>query len=578
MAEILAAVSSAVAAVATPLGVEVITHDGYLSDVSDDRTIGVVVPHEYFAVAPPEDEVVYARTVSFGVEHPGTETFEASTRHAMRLGSRFEIGEESVAELGRRGIAAEHFPLGYVPAWDHWHEAHSARPIDVAYLGTADERRLSILASNAADLAGVRTELLIPPHEPMTGSRPDFLTGEGKWRLLARSKILLNLHREGKTAFEWVRGLEAMANGCLVVTEPSTDLGPLIPGVHLLVAEPSRIGAVIRSALAQPDVISTLARNAYELCRTQLSMAAQAESLLAAAVRLHQEHPLRERVSLVPARPRRLHPDEPKPMAVWIPTTVDFPPEVETGDPWLVDQLRELESLRARHAARHVQRRPSSEAARPSVDVICVQRPGDGPWRMTADSISRLRPEVALHVAYTGRVPGDSVAAPATVITTDLLTQRGPARNALLEATDADYVAVVDAGDRFLGDALGAMIAELSADPALDVVYCMATHGSRELANALIPETRRLERTPYLTRGFLVRRRVLETIGGFVEDPYLDELVDHCFWLDVTRRDLSIRLLRRIGLDLWSKQPQRSLAAEDPGRVMQHLREREFAG
>lgn len=574
MEEVLAAVSSAVSPVAAPLGVEVISHHGYLSDVADDRTVCVVVPHEYFAVAPPEDHSVYGRTLSFGVEHPGTATFEASSRCAARLGGRFEIGEESVAELSRRGVAAEHFPLGYVPAWDHWQQGAGARTVDVAYLGTADERRLAILAGNAAALAQVRTELLIPPHEPMTAARPDFLTGEDKWRLLARSKILLNLHREGKTAFEWVRGLEAMANGCVVVSEPSTDLGPLRPGVHLLLAEPSQIGAVIRSALAQPDLIDSLARNAYDLCRTHLSMQTQAERLVAAARRVHQEQPLQTLVRPVAARPARIGSEREKPLAVWIPTTSHFPPEGAAADPWLVAQLRELESLRTRYATKNVQRATPPRGQRSPVDVICVQRPGDGPWRMTANSIRGLGSDAALHLGWPGRGPVADLTGAATIVTTDLLIGRGATRNALLRETEGEYVAVIDAGDRFLGDALQAMFSAISEDPALDVVYCMAAHGARELTNVLVPEVRRLDRTPYLTRGFLVRRRVLEKIGGFVEDPYLDEFVDHCFWLEVAQRDLSVRLLRRIGLDLWSREHHRSLAVEDEGSVMQHLRDR----
>jgi hypothetical protein len=572
MEEILAAVASAVLAVAERLQVQVVNHHGYLSDVADDDTVSVVVPHEYFAVAAPEDPAVYARTISFGVEHPGTSTFEASARYSARLGDRFEISEESVARLSSRGLTVGHFPLGYVPAWDHWQGQDTPRTVDVAYLGTADERRLAILAANAPDLAGMRTELLIPPHEPMTAARPDFLTGDEKWRLLSRSKILLNLHREGKTAFEWVRGLEAMANGCLIVTEPSTDLGPLQPGVHLLVAEPSQIGVVLRSALAQPDLIASLAGNAYELCRKQLSMRSQAERLVAVASRLHQQHPLQVRVPPRQAGPVVPGREQEKPLALWIPTTRDFPPDVGAADPWLAEQLRELEELRSRHATSQVQRAQGPAEGSATVDVICVQRPGDGPWRMTADSLSGLGPEVAFHLMRPGRIHTVEGAGPTTITGTDLPIGRGRARNALLQSTDADLVAILDAGDRFLADSLQAMASELAENPDLDVVYCMATHGSRALANVLVPELRRLQRTPYLTRGFVVRRSFLEKVGGFVEDPYLDDLVDHCFWMEVARRDVPVRLLRRIGVQLWPQQEQRSLAVEDPGGVLRRLR------
>lgn len=577
MEEILTAVASAVSAVAVPDHLEVITHRGYVSDVADQRTVSVVVPHEYFAVAPPEDEAIHARTVSFGVEHPGTATFEASSRHAAALGGRFEISEESVDELRRRGVSAEHFPLGYVPDWDHWNAAELPRTVDVCYLGTADQRRLAILAANAAHLACVRTELLIPPHEPMTQARPDFVTSGDKWRLLARSTILLNLHREGKTAFEWVRGLEAIANGCLVVTEPSTDLGPLRPGEHLLVADPPQLGAVIRSALQHPDLIAALTRNAYGLCRTQLSMRVQAERLVEVARSLHRRHPCQLLAPRPPARPAVTGSAPETPLAVWIPTIGEFPPAAEAADPWQVEQLRELEQLRSQHATSRVHRRPSAGRAQATVDVICVQRPGDGPWRMTAASVPGPDSGVAFHLGCTGRSPALSDDGPATVMATDLRIGRGAARNALLKETGADFVAILDAGDRFLGDSLEAMTAALAADPGLDVVYCMATHGRQELVNVLVPELRRLKRTPYLGRGFLVRRSFLDEVGCFVQDPYLDEFVDHCFWVEVARRAAAVRLLRRIGLELWPRQEQRSLATEDRGAIMQKLRALEAA-
>ena len=266
MEELLAGVGDAVAALDDP-DVTVVSHHGLVSDVVDRSTVAVVVPHEYMAVAPDEPDAVLARTAAFGVEHTGTRTFRASVRASARLGARFEISQRSLETLATRGLDGTLFPMGYVPRWDLWGGLPVDRDVDVAYLGTSDPRRLAFLAHSARSLVGLRTELLAPPHEPMTGPRPDFLTGEDKWRLLARSKVLVNLHREDKASLEWVRVLEAIHNGCVVVTEPSTDLGPLQPGEHLLVADPENIGLVAAEVVRDHALRERIALSAYDLCR-----------------------------------------------------------------------------------------------------------------------------------------------------------------------------------------------------------------------------------------------------------------------------------------------------------------------
>ena len=73
---------------------------------------------------------------------------------------------------------------------------------------------------------------------PLTGDEPGIVFGDEKYRLLARSKVLVNLHRsdesEAEGYFEWARMVEAMANGCVVVTEASLGHEPLVAGQHFV--------------------------------------------------------------------------------------------------------------------------------------------------------------------------------------------------------------------------------------------------------------------------------------------------------------------------------------------------------
>ena len=82
----------------------------------DDSTVYVVIPHEYFLLAPPAGHPTrgqLARTISLCVEQPGTTWFELSRRHAARTAAAMDIQRSSVGVLRRLGLAAEHFRLGY---------------------------------------------------------------------------------------------------------------------------------------------------------------------------------------------------------------------------------------------------------------------------------------------------------------------------------------------------------------------------------------------------------------------------------------------------------------------------------
>jgi hypothetical protein len=547
MGELLAAAASAVAA----QGVSVAEHDGYLSEIADTCTHFVIVPHEYFAVSPPEPPSLYARTVGFGVEHPGTTTFESSTIAAAKLGGQVEISEQAVAELRSRSRSVTHFQLGYNQAWDCWGGLPVERDIDVVYLGTADRRRCGLLASYAEDLAGLRTELLLPPHEPMVTDRPDFLRGEAKWTLLARSKVILNLHREEKTAFEWVRGLEAMINGCVVVTEPSTDFGPLVPGEHLLVAPAERLATLARAVINAEDQRAGIAERAYNLVVTSLSMAASARRLVELARTLPTSGPpSRSEV----ARARRAA-TAPPPMAVWIPTSGAMPVAGPRTEARLGRQLALLRTL----ADQKMPERHGHLASVPAqVDVLCVDAPSDGSMGATRRSVADAAAEgdgvsIGLRVASVSAAGEPLSAIEADYLThlrTNLPLGRGRLRNLLMSDSDAEFVLVLDAGDCLLSGALARLLARMALEPDLDVVYCMATHGSQELENALIPEVRRLRERPYLTRGYLARRRWLQALGGFSENPYLEDYLDHDFWLRTMLQGGRVALERGIGIRL----------------------------
>ncbi|MDT4894870.1 MAG: hypothetical protein QOE97_3905 [Pseudonocardiales bacterium] len=506
-------------------GFPVLRHGGTVTDIDDGVTGFVVVPHEYVAVAGRPPEAVLARMIALGVEHPGTATFEASLATAYRFGARVEINAESVTEVRHRGVACERFELGYSPRWDR-RRPDDRRDIDVVYLGTADPRRLALLASIGPALARHRCELFVPPHEPMTQARPDFLLAEQKWDVLARSRILLNLHRDESVAFEWVRCLEAICNGAVVLTEASPDFEPLVAGESIVVGTAARMGALADALLREPERCEAIAATALEVAMHGLDPAGSARRLVDIAKSLPAGPAVR--IPLAPAG-RQREPDD-QPMAVWIPTVRDCAPTPGRRGP--------AGSLAATLPAAAAARRPAVD---PSVwlDVVCAGRPGDGPLGATLESLHR--DGVSVHADLgEGREVRDTPG-------------RGLRRNALLAASTAELVLVIDPGDTVFPTTLQRIRERFEPDAdgnRADVVWTMARLGTG-LVNVLVPEPRRLCQFDYLTRGYVVHRDWLERLGGFTEDPALDDLVDHDFWLRSARADARTVLIREVGMQLW---------------------------
>jgi glycosyltransferase involved in cell wall biosynthesis len=249
----------------------------------DAESVYVVIPHEFHAWGDPQgypDARQRARTIALCTENPGTEWFEATFQLVAEFAAAISINRSSAAELKRRGIRCEHLQLGYTPQWDTWLRDETVpRPIDVLYLGAADPRRDPLLASIGSRLWARECQFLVPPLEQRTGPRPDFLMGEDKYHRLRSSRVLLNLHRTTSSAFEWMRFLEAICNGCAVVSEPSLDNEPLIPGEHFLAVTADTIADAVDGLLDDPNRLRRLRERAYDFVRHELPMSPAADRL-----------------------------------------------------------------------------------------------------------------------------------------------------------------------------------------------------------------------------------------------------------------------------------------------------------
>jgi hypothetical protein len=255
-----------------------------------DDLVYVVIPHEFDSWGDPSgfpNVRQRARTIALCTENPGTPWFEQTYQLVPQFATAVSINRSSATELQRRGIRCEHIQLGYSPQWDSWHrDEHVARPIDVLYLGAADPRRDPLLAGLGQDLSERTCQLLVPPLEPRTGPRPDFLMGTDKYHRLRSAQVLLNLHRTTSSALEWMRFLEAICNGCVVISEPCLDSSPLVPGEHFMQAPVQGIGRAIDRLLDQPDQLRRMRERAYDFIREQLPMKPAGQRLAQLAAQL----------------------------------------------------------------------------------------------------------------------------------------------------------------------------------------------------------------------------------------------------------------------------------------------------
>jgi hypothetical protein len=520
------------------LGADVSTHRGAYP-LDDGTSAYVVVPHEYFVLTPADahpgpDQL--SRTIGFCVEHPGNATFETSAQWASQLGGVVDINRDGAAELQRRGIPAHRFVLGYARRWDHWRgDTDRPRPVNVTYMGTTDVRRNFVLGTQARGLCRWSARLLIPPHEQMTRPRPDFVMGAAKYEHLASSKVLLNLHRGGSRSLEWVRVLEAMCNGCVVVSEQSTDFEPLVPGTHLAFARSRATVAVAAALLANPDRLSELQLRAYEFCKEHLSMRASATRLLELAEALV--------TGVTPPVAPAVRPDTAAPSSPDVPEPRQPASGLPEAPPWMVGLPTEVRQQLA----------ASSGRALLSADVRVTQQVlGADPDRVGLDAIiSRGRSDAGLGITLRGlasQEPGTrALIGTSSVGDDELGVAHARSRNVLLAEVRTPNVLVIQTGQELLPGALRRLSDALEHDDAVAAAYgMMFDPASGSLWNALPFEPERVARRAYLHAPMLVRTAALEAIGGFNEDPYVIAYEDQDFWLRLAAAGLGAVLVPEI--------------------------------
>lgn len=538
----------AVAFEARELGVDAEVVDDRAPDEPD--VAYVVMPHEYFAVVPRTAWLTpaqLARTIALNVEHPGTPWFELAAQQALRCARVFDINDDSAFELNRRGLSVERFHMGYTEAWRRWDGGEDPRPHDVVYLAGADDRRDRLLAGYAHDWWDLDTQLRVTTNAPRRADTEGFLHGAAKYDLLTRTKVLVNLHRTDSRALEWVRVVEAMLNGCAVVTEHSLDAAPLVPDLHYVTVRPEAVGGAARELAQDPRRLADMRHAAIDLLRTRLPLAEAVTRLVSAAADL-VARPVPGRVDLPEPPPATGHRPPP-----WPTGPRDRIDAVGAAVARLerrvaaVDRERRLERLGAatpRDAQETVARTPAFADAAPRVSIlvpmfrhghllatcldsvaattgvafeILVQDDGSDD-----DSLARARDYLAAHpelpVELTASRVNNGVSA---------------TRNLMLERVRGEYVLPVDADNGVFPTALAEFVAALDAAPAAAFAYAPIVVLRSGVPQGLISahpwDPKELRYGNTVDTMALIRTATLRRFGGW--DPRLTAWEDFHLWL-----------------------------------------------
>lgn len=545
--------------------------DGDLPTVDGSINL-VVAPHELFELAgAPRVDLQRAAAASICVctEQPGTPWFHLTVDACRRGLLSLDINPHGVEALRAVGVRAERLALGAVPSMaDVGADAGPGgeRPTEILFLGGLDERRGRILADLAPALTRHRCDLrLFLFDRPVTEGTPGVVFGADKYRLLASSRVLINLHRDRamhlpagsaqQRYFEWARVIEAMANGCVVVTEPAEGFEPLVPGVHFVEAEESAVGETIESLLADPARLHSIAAAAHEAVMGPLALSVALAPLLD-----------RIETDVLPHLADHVATSKPT-KGLWRLGASQVPPPVRLGAfrPYRDLQRRAKEialaegrALRALDSAACVLRTGQAQqvtrtetaayaTARPDVSVVVSLYDYAGVVHETLDSIiasTGVAYEVIVVEDHStddsrevvGRYLAGHPEVPMVLLSKDANAGLAAARNSGFDEARAPLVMVIDADNHVYAHCLGRLAAALASDEGADMAYgILEDFGDhRGVRSALAWDVGRLCSANYIDAQAMVRRTAWERLGGYRDDD------DHVFgWEDW---DLWLRL------------------------------------
>lgn len=500
-------------------------------------------------------------------------------------GTVFVDDQRSVTALHRAGVPARLLRPGYTKLRDHY-EPGAERPIDVMLIGAYSDRRARQLARAADVLARRNCLLQLFDGPPVPGPTTSF-AADGRWPLLAATKIVMLVHRDDDPEFEWQAAIDAIHTGAVVVSEHAAGLSPLAADQQLLVASPESLPFVVDRLLSDPDRLAALREAAYARLSVWIPYALGVSILRATLVELVGE-PIEPSAPLTgTGLDTQRNPTAREAAVVEL---VSAPPA--TGDDARAHRLqrevddarRESGELRRRLAdlqatvigsLRGDRPEPTlafqspawSARPEPRVTVVTVVQRSDDDSLATLDSLAAARyPDAELIVV------GDSLGAaqrqglrswlaarprlPSRFLTPDLGLTHGAARNLALEWARGRHCLLLDPGQLAHPRLLEVLVPTLEGLDGVVFVYPICAidgeaepfvrAGGSSLLSYLGWDPAALRRGNPIQCPALIELEALRQLGCFASDPLLDGWEDYDLWCRIAERDWRGQLVPQI--------------------------------
>lgn len=537
--------------------------DGALPDGSATTHL-VVAPHEFYPLGEWSDRDVWrAASISTPVctEQPGTSWFEITRLYAEHSPTVFDINASGADALADAGLDAHHLRLGGVPGMDRRRDRRfDERNVELLFLGGKTERRAAILAELAPLLWDRAADLrLFSFNSPVTDGVGGLVFGPDKYDLLADSRILLNLHRDGPHEaadrvaarhgyFEWARMVEAMANGCCIVSEPSVEHEPLRAGDHFVEADD--VVAAVSRLLDEPERCATIGARAAEAVLEEYPLVDSLRPLLDELDTRPVPSPARR--WFAPRYNSKALRAEQRPLLPVFRPTIALRRQIydaltaETLHQRSIDRARCLH----RHGSDDVVIRTASESYGTSVPEVSVVVTLFGYGHLVAETLDSIAASTGVeleivvvddHSLDGGRqVVADWIDAhpevSALLLGSEVNRGLPAARNLGIAEARADQVMVMDADNLLYPTALRRLANALEDDPTASFAYsALEEFGTRRgVRSAMAWHVPWLCEGNYIDAQAMLRRADFERLGGYrTDDPMIFGWEDWDLWLRI---------------------------------------------